>query len=113
MCKLEQIYTSCTQLIPQELEAFYAGTTFPLDKLFIDSDTLQGILIYIVSRMGYPQLWTELTLVEDFIPEGVMMSNRAYYLILLKASCEYLINYKTAGEKQSVPAMGEQVKQKK
>lgn len=51
-------------------------------------------------------------MVEDFIPEGVMMSNRAYYLILLKASCEYLINYKSPGEKQSVPEMGDQVKQK-
>ena len=33
-----------------------------------------------------------MTLIEEFIPEGVMMSNRAYYLILVKASCEYLIN---------------------
>ena len=58
----------------------------------LDSDNLQGILIYIISRMNYPQIWSELTLIEEYIPEGVMMSNRAYYLILVKASCEYLIN---------------------
>jgi hypothetical protein len=95
MCKLEHIYTTCTQLMPRELAAFYEGSGYlpaHAQSLFIDSDTLQGLLIYVVSRMHYPQLWTELSLVEEFIPEGVLMSNRAYYLILLKASCEYLIN---------------------
>jgi hypothetical protein len=47
-----------------------------------------------VSRLNYPQIWTEINLIEDFIPDGVMMSNRAYYMILVKASCEYLINFK-------------------
>jgi len=45
-----------------------------------------------ISRMNYPQIWTEINLVEEYIPEGVMMSNRAFYMILVKASCEYLIN---------------------
>ena len=31
-------------------------------------------------------------MIEEFIPDGVMMSNRAFYLILAKASCEYIIN---------------------
>jgi len=33
-------------------------------------------------------------LIEEFIPQGVMMSNRAFYLIMVKASCEYLIDLK-------------------
>jgi hypothetical protein len=39
-------------------------------------------------------MWTEVLLLEEFVPEGVMMSNRAFYMILLKASCEYLITLK-------------------
>lgn len=92
MCKLEQVFTSCTQSVVSELEEFYEGTTYPKEHLFIDADTLQGILIYMISRMGYPQIWTEINLIEEFLPEGVLMSNRAFYMILVKASCEYLIN---------------------
>ena len=44
--------------------------------------------------MKYPQIWTEIILLEEFIPEGVMMSNRAFYMILVKASCEYIISMK-------------------
>jgi hypothetical protein len=45
-----------------------------------------------VSRLSYPQIWTELNFIEEYLPDGVMMSNRAFYMIMLKASCEYLIN---------------------
>ena len=33
-------------------------------------------------------------LIEEFIPDAVLMSNRAFYMILIKASCEYLIELK-------------------
>lgn len=92
MLKLEQIFNSCTDSLIAELEIFYKGTSYPKEKLFIDSDTLQGILIYMVSRLSYPQIWTELIFIEEYLPDGVMMSNRAFYMIMVKASCEYLIN---------------------
>lgn len=49
-------------------------------------------MIYLVSRLNYPQIWTELHLIEEFIPPAVQMSNRAFYMIMMKASCEYLLN---------------------
>jgi hypothetical protein len=94
MCKIEQIFHACTVSILEDLETFYKDSNYPKDKLFIDSDTLQAILIYVVSRSEYPQLWTELILIEEYIPEGVTMSNRAFYLIMVKAACEYLINFR-------------------
>ncbi len=54
MCKLEQLFTACTVSILEDLEAFYKDSNFPKEKLFIDSDSLQAILIYVVSRTGYP-----------------------------------------------------------
>ena len=94
MSKLEQLYSSCTQTLVNELERFWEGFEISKKELFIDSDTLQGILIYIISRMNYPQIWTELHLIEEYIPGAVQMSNRAFYLVMVKASCEYLINLK-------------------
>lgn len=52
-----------------ELESFYEGTSFPKEKLFIDSDTLQGLLIYIVSRLrSFCQILADINLIEDYIP---------------------------------------------
>ena len=99
MCKLEQLFTACTVSILDDLEAFYKDSKFPKEKLLIDSDSLQAILIYVVSRAAYPQLWTELILIEEYIPDGVTMSNRAYYLIMVKAACEYLLNFQVKQDK--------------
>eukprot|EP00347_Sterkiella_histriomuscorum_P022739 403337343 len=100
MCKLEQIYSSCTQTLIREQENFWSGFDISKKDLFIDSDNLQGILIYIVSRINYPQIWTELHLIEEYIPDAVQMSNRAFYMVMLKASCEYLINLKVPKTQQ-------------
>ncbi len=54
MCKLEQLFTACTVSILEDLENFYKESNFPRDKLLIDSDSLQAILIYVVSRSAYP-----------------------------------------------------------
>ncbi len=107
MCKLEQLFTACTVSILEDLENFYKDSNFPRDKLLIDSDSLQAILIYVVSRSAYPQLWTELILIEEYIPEGVTMSNRAYYLIMVKAACEYLLNFQI---KQPLDEVGSPIK---
>jgi hypothetical protein len=56
--------------------------------------------------MNYPQIWTEINLVEEYIPEGVMMSNRAFYMILVKASCEYLINLQIEEPKKEITKTG-------
>lgn len=49
MSKLELIYTCCTNQIINEISQFWKGYNIPDKKLAIDTDNLQGILIYIVS----------------------------------------------------------------
>jgi hypothetical protein len=43
-------------------------------------------------------------LIEEFIPPAVQMSNRAFYLIMMKASCEYLLNLNIETSELSTPS---------
>jgi hypothetical protein len=91
MSKLEWVYTCCTQAIPIEVSEFWKDVEIPSKKLSIDTDQLQGILIYVVSRMKYPQILTEVHLIEKFLPKGVKKSARAMYLEMIGAACTYLL----------------------
>ena len=59
--------------------------------LSIDTDNLQGIIIYIVSRLGNPQIITEVHFIEKFIPLGARKSVRNLYLEMIGAACSYLL----------------------
>ena len=37
-----------------------------------------------------PQIISNIHLIEDFLPQAIQMSNRAYYLTVMHSSCEYL-----------------------
>ena len=54
MAKLEWIYNCCTQDIQKEISAFWYGYDINKDDLVIDADNLQGIIIYIISRLDNP-----------------------------------------------------------
>jgi hypothetical protein len=54
MSKLELIYSCCTGKIIEEISLFWKQHNIPAKKLAIDTDQLQGIIIYIVSRMNCP-----------------------------------------------------------
>ena len=54
MSKLEWIYNCCTKQVGKEIDLFWRGYNIPAKKLFVDPDNLQGILIYIVSRLHNP-----------------------------------------------------------
>jgi hypothetical protein len=54
MTKLEHVYETCTTGIIEVIDEFWKGFDIPKKKLSIDTDTLQGILIYIVARVKYP-----------------------------------------------------------
>jgi hypothetical protein len=54
MCKLEHIYEVCTTGIVEEIDAFWKGFDIPAKKLSVDTDNLQAILIYVISRLKYP-----------------------------------------------------------
>jgi hypothetical protein len=70
----------------------------------VDVDNLQSLIVYLVSRMkGLPQIITNLNIIEDFLPEAVQLSNRAFYLAMLQSSCEFIINMQTSIDKQENP----------
>lgn len=54
MSKLEWIYNCCTRQVSKEIDLFWRGYDIPKKKLFVDPDNLQGIIIYIVSRLHNP-----------------------------------------------------------
>ena len=54
MSKLEWIYNCCTRQVSKEIDLFWKGYSIPTKKLFVDPDNLQGIIIFIVSRLKNP-----------------------------------------------------------
>ena len=62
----------------------------------IDPDNLQGIIIYIVSRLNNPQIITEVHFIEKFIPLGARKSVRNLYLEMVGAACSYLLEVEAA-----------------
>ena len=93
MIKLEHIYKCCTTELKKGLDRFWQNHDIPSKKLSVDVDNLQSLVIYLVSRMrGLPQIITNLNYIEDFLPEAVQISNRAFYLAMMQSSVEYLID---------------------
>ena len=91
MSKLELIYNCCTVEVTKEISQFWQCHNIPHKKLSIDTDQLQGILIYIVSRLNYPQILTEVNVCERFLPSAVKKSSRYLYLEMINAACNYLL----------------------
>ena len=75
----------------KEITAFWKDHDIPKSRLSIDPDNLQGIIIYIVSRLGNPQIITEVHFIEKFIPLGARKSVRNLYLEMIGAACSYLL----------------------
>jgi len=93
MVKLEHIYKCCTSDIQKSLDEFWRNYDIPNKKLSVDVDNLQSIIVYMISRLkDCPQIITNLYIIEDFLPEAVQLSNRAFYLAMMQSSCEFLLN---------------------
>ena len=101
MCKLEHIYEVCTKEVVEEIDAFWKGFDIPASKLSVDTDNLQGILIYVISRIKYPQIYTEVVLADIFLPRNVKKSCRTLYLEMIKASCQLLLKIDTEGKSKN------------
>lgn len=57
----------------------------------MDPDNLQGIIIYIVSRLKNPQIITEVHFIKKFVPKGVERLSRFYHCVMVGAACSYLL----------------------
>lgn len=60
--------------------------------MMIDIDNLQGLVIYLVWAMQYPEIITECQMTTEFISEGVSSCSRSIFLLLLQSSIDFLLN---------------------
>ena len=92
MSKLEHIYNCCTIEIQRTLDTFWRDYDVPAKTLQVDVDNLQSIIVYMISRMdGCPQILSSLSMIENFLPDAVQLSNRAFYLAMMQSSADYII----------------------
>jgi len=69
--------------------------------LAVDVDNLQSLIIFLISRLrGYPQILTNLTMIENFLPDQVQLSNRAFYLAMMQSSSEFILNLSSQVQKK-------------
>ena len=92
MQKLEQVYSCFTQSIVREVSEFWQGWDIPAKKLAIDTDSMQSLVIFVVSRANNPQLIAEVSIAETYLPENVRRSNRFIYFEFLSAACTFLMD---------------------
>lgn len=65
-------------------------------QMMIDIDNLQGLAIYLVWALNYPEILTECLMTSEFISEGISQCSRTIFLLLLQSSSEYLLKKFTA-----------------
>jgi hypothetical protein len=102
MAKLELIYHICTNEVMDEISKFWLSHEIEPKKLAIDTDQLQGIVIYIVSRSNYPQIVTDAHICELFLPPAVKKSARFLYLEMVKAGCSFLTEQELLDDESTI-----------
>ena len=91
ICKLEYVYRLFTSIMTTELQEFWQGDRyFKRDKLFIDADSLKGLVIYSLVKSRCAKLLIDVICVEEFTPESIKFTNRAYYMTVLHSAFEFL-----------------------
>ena len=58
--------------------------------IFIDSDSLKGLMIYLVIQSQNSRLLVDIILCDEFTPETLKMTNRGYYLIVIYSAFEFI-----------------------
>ena len=80
----------------KDIDLFWKDYNIPTKKLFIDPDNLQGIIIYIVSRLKNPQIISEIHFIKKFVPKGIKRLGRFYHCEMVGAACSYLLEMEKA-----------------
>ena len=91
MGKLDLVYNCCTAKVIEDISGFWKQYDIPSKRLAIDTDNLQGIVIYVVSRMNCPQILAEINICERFLPNAVRKSSRYIYLEMISAACSFML----------------------
>ena len=69
----------------------------PASQLSINADDLLSILSYILIKARLPYLVSEVAFIEDFVTDGLRISQLGYFLAVFQASIELIQNLKGGG----------------
>ena len=58
--------------------------------MYIDADALKALAIYILIQTKCSKLLVDILIAEEFTPEALKYTNRAYYLTVLHSAFEYI-----------------------
>lgn len=89
LSKLEIICHAMRQQLASDIDNFWKGfkmknASLPEDgQMMIDIDNLQGLAIYLVWALNYPEILTECLITSEFISEGISQCSRTIFLLLL------------------------------
>lgn len=72
--------------MPKEIRAFWDGIPIDENKLFIDADSLQAVVSFIIIKSEYSKLLVDILLTEDFSTQALQMTNRAYYMTVIHSA---------------------------
>eukprot|EP00826_Nyctotherus_ovalis_P042288 TRINITY_DN4330_c0_g4_i1.p1 TRINITY_DN4330_c0_g4~~TRINITY_DN4330_c0_g4_i1.p1 ORF type:complete len:364 (-),score=97.08 TRINITY_DN4330_c0_g4_i1:66-1157(-) len=89
--KLKTI-TTLNPTICRCIDSFWQGIPVNKEKLFIDADQYLTILVYIVIKADAKDLFTHISLANEFATLGSTSSYNAYCLTTLQASFYHLMN---------------------
>jgi hypothetical protein len=57
----------------------------------MDTDQLQSIVIYMVSRLNYPSIVADVQICEKLLPNAVRKSSRYLYMEMISAAISFLL----------------------
>ena len=90
MRKLEFIYQLFNSLMVAEIDEFWEGCSPNFKKLEIDSDTLNGIAIYLALKANIPILIIDIIFIENFVSSAILNTNRAFHLTVLHSALTFI-----------------------
>lgn len=85
------IYQCLSNELMSEISKFWQSHDIPSQMLSLDTDQLQGIVIYMVSRLNYPSIIADVQICEKFLPNAVRKSSRYLYLEMVSAAIGFLL----------------------
>ncbi len=74
-----------------EISNFWQSHDILKSKLAMDTDQLQSIVIYMVSRLNYPSIVADVQICEKFLPNAVRKSSRYLYMEMISAAIGFLL----------------------
>lgn len=87
LMKLDVIFRIFIGIMAEELEQYFKG---PKRDLIVESSDLRWLMVYILVQTRQPKLSIDIDLVQEFMPNVLKYTNRAFYISMLQSAYEYI-----------------------